>query len=304
MALRLVFAGTPEFAATHLQALINSPHEIQAVYTQPDRPAGRGRQLKPSAVKSLAIANNLQVFQPVTLKDESVQAQLKNINADLLIVVAYGLLLPKAVLEIPRLGCINVHASLLPAWRGAAPVQRAIEAGDQESGVTVMQMDEGLDTGNILLQKICAINPFENSGELLVGLASLGSEALIETLDLLEKNKLTAILQDNAKASYAHKITKAEAELDWNLSSEVLANKVRAFNPWPVATMSFQNQVCRVWRAVALTETTQQAVGTMVAATKEGIDIQCGQGMLRILELQLPGKKIQAAADFVNAYKM
>ena len=304
MALRLIFAGTPEFAATHLQALINSPHEVRAVYTQPDRPEGRGRQLKPSAVKSLAIANSLEVLQPITLKDESVQASLKGFNADLLIVVAYGLILPKVVLEVPRLGCINVHASLLPAWRGAAPVQRAIEAGDQESGVTLMQMDEGLDTGNILLQKTYAINPLENSGELLAGLARLGSEALITALDLLEQNKLTAILQDNAKASYAHKITKAEAELDWNLSAEVLANKVRAFNPWPVATMNFQNQVCRVWRAAALTETTQQAAGTIVAASKEGIDVQCGQGILRVLELQLPGKKIQMAADFVNAYKM
>ncbi len=302
MALRLVFAGTPEFAAAHLQALINSPHEIVAVLTQPDRPAGRGQHLKPSAVKTLALANELPVFQPARLKDEAVQTQLKYFNADLIIIVAYGLILPKEALTIPPLGCINVHASLLPRWRGAAPIQRAIEAGDTETGITIMQMDEGLDTGDMLLQKSYPIDSEISSAELLLNLSQLGAETLIAALNLLEQHNLKSVVQDSSSATYAHKISKAEAELDWNLSAEVLANKVRAFNPWPVAFMQWQNQNCRVWRAIALARQTHHPVGKVIAASKEGIDVQCGKGVLRILELQLPGKKTQSAADFVNAF--
>lgn len=300
MPLKILFAGTPEFAATHLKALLNSKHTILAVLTQPDRPSGRGQQVTPSPVKNLALEHGLSVYQPLSLKDIEVQKQLSDFGADVLIVVAYGLILPKAVLTIPRFGCINVHASLLPRWRGAAPIQRAIEAGDTETGVTIMQMDEALDTGDILLQAHCPIEADKNSGELFHQLADLGADTLVDALDMLEKGKLIAEPQDHSKANYANKITKVEAQLDWNLSAEILANKVRAFNPWPVAYAEFNAQLVRIWQAVVLEQNSHLKPGSIIKADKVGIDVQCGEGALRLLSLQLPGKKVQSAQDVVN----
>ncbi|MHB1949086.1 MAG: methionyl-tRNA formyltransferase [Gammaproteobacteria bacterium] len=309
--LNIIFAGTPEFAATSLQALIQSPHNIIAVYTQPDRPAGRGRKLTASPVKELALQHNIPVFQPQTLRDEEEQKKLASLNADLMVVVAYGLILPKAVLSAPTLGCINVHASLLPRWRGAAPIQRAILAGDTKTGVTIMQMDEGLDTGAMLYKVECPIHPDDTSETLHDRLANLGGDALLHTLDHL--SDITPVMQDNAAATYAHKIKKEEAQLDLDSSAEELARKVRAFNPWPVAyyelkkknaTMSLKHDmkpIIRVWEAVALNNKDAKKQGS-IFSSPEGLDITTKNGILRVLKLQLPGGSIFSAADFYNGY--
>ncbi len=300
MSLRILFAGTPEFAATHLQALLDSEHQILAVFTQPDRPSGRGRHIVASPVKALALEHSLDIYQPCSLKEESTQALIKSFNADLLIVVAYGLILPTAVLSIPRLGCINVHASLLPRWRGAAPVQRAIEHGDTETGISVMQMDTGLDTGDILWQRSCTISPEESSGELLLRLADLGAETLLKALVKLERHALVPQPQDSAQASYAAKITKQEARLDWNVSATDLANKVRAFNPWPVAQMEFKGEVLRVWRALAVESDSPLAPGSIECLDQTILQVRCAEGSLRLLQVQRPGKKIQCIQEFIQ----
>ena len=247
--LRIIFAGTPDFAAVALQAIINSGHEVAAVYTQPDRPAGRGRKLKPGPVKQLAMAHAIPVCQPVSLKDESEQQKLRDWNADLMVVAAYGLILPKAVLEIPRFGCLNIHASLLPRWRGAAPIQRAILAGDTESGISIMQMDVGLDTGDILLRTAIEIESHDTGGSLHDKLAIQGAKDLLSALNQVSQQQLTPIAQDNAQASYAHKLDKSEAHIDWSQSANSIERLVRAFNPWPMAFTLLNGKPLRIYKA-------------------------------------------------------
>jgi methionyl-tRNA formyltransferase len=301
MSLSIIFAGTPAFAVPTLEALIRSEHRILAVYTQPDKPAGRGQKLTASPVKNLALEHHLPIMQPRTLRDPQAQEELKNLNADIMVVVAYGLILPQVVLDATRLGCINIHPSLLPRWRGAAPIQRTLFAGDQETGVTIMQMDAGLDTGDMLLQKTTAIAAQETSSDLHLRLAKFAVPLLLEVLDQYEQNAVQRIPQDNQLATYAEKITKAEAQLDWTLSAEELSNRVRAFNPWPVAYCYWKDEVIRIWHAEILNITASLPPGTLVAASKEGIDIATAKGVLRISQLQLPGGKILSAAEFLNS---
>ncbi len=306
--LKIVFAGTPEFAARHLQALLASKHQVVAVYTQPDRPAGRGKKLQPSAVKQLAQQHELPVLQPESLKAEEAQRELAQLDADVMVVVAYGLLLPQRILDTPRYGCINVHGSLLPRWRGAAPIQRAIWAGDEKSGVAVMQMEAGLDTGPVLHEVSCDIAADETSASLYQKLEALGPDALITVLDELEHYRNQATPQNNDQATYAKKLSKDEGRIDWNLSAQQLERNVRAFFPWPTAWFDIDgfkgNQsMVKVLKAQSLPSTTQNtAAGTIVSATAEGIDVACGDGVLRILEAQVPGKKPQPVATLVNGY--
>ncbi|RRU10242.1 methionyl-tRNA formyltransferase [Stenotrophomonas sp. 278] len=299
--MRIVFAGTPEFAVASLRAAARH-HEVVAVYTQPDRPAGRGRGLAPSPVKLEAIARGIPVLQPESLKDEAAQQQLRDLQPDLMVVVAYGLILPKAVLAIPTHGCWNVHASLLPRWRGAAPIQRAIQAGDAETGVCLMQMEAGLDTGPVLLRQHTPIQPGELGGQLHDRLAEMGAQVLADGLGLLRAGlKPIAQPQPEAGVTYAHKLDKAEARLDWSADAVALERTVRAFNPWPIAEASLAGERVRIHGAVALADNQGQAPGTLLAAGREGIDIACGQGALRLRVLQREGGKAITAADYLNA---
>jgi len=295
--MRLIFAGTPEFAATALQALILAGHDIALVLTQPDRPAGRGMQLKPSAVKTLALQHGLAVAQPLSLKDAAAQAALREIGADLMIVAAYGLILPQAVLDIPRLGCLNIHASLLPRWRGAAPIQRAILAGDAATGITIMQMDAGLDTGAMLLRKSLAIATDDTAQSLHDKLAALGAACIVEALDALQHGRLDAQAQDEAQATYAAKISKAEARIDWQRSAADITQAVRAYNPVPGAFALRAGETLKLWSALA--NDGSGAPGTVLAADKDGIVVACGSGALRILALQRAGGKRLPAAQFL-----
>ncbi len=300
--LRLVFAGTPDFAAHHLRALLASEHQLVGVYTQPDRPAGRGKKLHASPVKELALAEGLPVYQPASLKAPEARAELAALEADILVVVAYGLLLPKAILETPRLGCINVHASLLPRWRGAAPIQRAIEAGDRESGVTIMQMDEGLDTGAMLVKATCPIEPTDTAGDLHDRLATLGGPALREALTQLAEGRAQPETQDERDSCYAPKITKAEAALDWRQSNEALERKVRAFNPFPIAHFkrAGSGDPIRVWSATAVAEDASEPPGTVSGLDKHGLTVACGRGQLQIHTLQLPGKRAMTVEELLR----
>ncbi len=299
--MRIVFAGTPEFAVSSLRAAARH-HEVVAVYTQPDRPAGRGRGLAPSPVKLEAVARGIPVYQPETLKDEAAQQQLRDLQPDLMVVVAYGLILPRAVLNIPTHGCWNVHASLLPRWRGAAPIQRAIQAGDATTGVCLMQMEAGLDTGPVLLHQELAIAATATGGDLHDSLAALGAQALSDGLGLLRAGiKPIARPQPAEGVTYAHKLDKAEAKLDWALDAQALARTVRAFNPWPIAEAQLAGERVRIHGAVALDLAHGQAPGTVLAAGREGIDIACGQGALRLRVLQREGGKAITAADYLNA---
>lgn len=298
----IIFAGTPDFSATTLSALLQSQHVVKAVYTQPDRPAGRGRKLTASPVKQLALQHDLPVYQPETLRDKKEQEVLASFQADLMIVVAYGLILPAEVLSAPRLGCINVHASLLPHWRGAAPIQRAILAGDAKTGVTIMQMDKGLDTGAMLYKAECPIQSRDTSQVLHDKLAKLGAEALLITLDRLAANTLHPEQQDETHASYAHKISKDEAVLDWNASAQELNYKIRAFNPWPVAQTVLDGQILRIWQAEVIDKIHDHSdPGKIVHVSPDGIDIETGNGILRLQKMQLPGGRVLSAADMVNA---
>ncbi|KRG40925.1 methionyl-tRNA formyltransferase [Stenotrophomonas pictorum JCM 9942] len=299
--MRIVFAGTPEFAVASLGAAARQ-HEVVAVYTQPDRPAGRGRGLMPSPVKLDAIARGIPVFQPETLKTAEAQQQLRALQPDLMVVVAYGLILPKAVLAIPTHGCWNVHASLLPRWRGAAPIQRAIQAGDAETGVCLMQMEAGLDTGPVLLRQHTPINDTDTGGQLHDRLAQLGAQVLADGLGLLRAGlKPIPQVQPAEGVTYAHKLDKAEARLDWDQDAEVLARTVRAFNPWPIAEAVLAGERVRIHGAVAIADNHGKAPGTVIGAAREGIDIACGRGALRLRVVQREGGKAITAADYLNA---
>lgn len=297
--LRIVFAGTPEFAAVHLQALLDAGLAPVAAYTQPDRPAGRGQKLMASPVKQLAAAHGIPVLQPATLRDPAAQAELAALAPDLLVVVAYGLILPQAVLDIPRLGCINSHASLLPRWRGAAPIQRAVQAGDAESGVTVMQMEAGLDTGPMLLKVTTPISADDTGGSLHDRLAALGAAAVVEAIPPLAAGTLRGEVQDDALATYAHKLNKDEARLDWSRPAVELERLVRAFNPWPVCHTSLGAAALKVY-AAGLAEG-QGVPGEILAASRDGLTVACGVGALRLTRLQLPGGKPLDFADLYNS---
>lgn len=299
--LRIIFAGTPDFAASSLAALIDSPHEVVAVYTQPDRPAGRGRKLAASPVKQLAVEHNIPVFQPISLKNHNEQETLSSLNADLMVVVAYGLILPPLALSIPKLGCINVHASLLPRWRGAAPIQRAILAGDQETGITIMQMDAGLDTGDSLLENSCPIQPTDTGSSLHDRLAELGAKSLLEVLDNLPEKQKGATPQNHDLATYAHKLDKEQARIDWQLSAEEIDRLVRGFNSWPVAYSELNDSRVRIWEAQPLNQNHTNESGTIIDSSPEGIDVACGKGVLRLRTIQLPGAKALPAAAILNA---
>ncbi|WP_448550133.1 methionyl-tRNA formyltransferase [Thalassotalea fusca] len=304
--LKIIFAGTPDFAAQHLLALIQSEHQVIATYCPPDKPAGRGKKLTPCATKSLALEHGIPVYQPINFKDEADQNQLADLGADVMVVVAYGLLLPEAILQAPRLGCINVHGSLLPEWRGAAPIQRAVERGDQETGVTIMQMDKGLDTGDMILKASCPIQTNDTSASIYEKLAELGPKALLETLAQMSAGDYIRTPQDNALATYAAKLDKAEAELDWSMPAKLLDQKVRAYIPWPVAQFSFtdekaQTHRIRIWQTQVVEQNSDVAPGTIIEANKSGITVATGEQALRLQSLQLPGKKALPAQDILNA---
>ncbi|PAJ75886.1 methionyl-tRNA formyltransferase [Pseudoalteromonas sp. NBT06-2] len=296
--LRIVFAGTPDFAARHLQALIDSEHQVIATYTMPDRPAGRGKKLKASEVKQLAIENNIDVYQPDSLKIKSEQQILADLNADIMVVVAYGLILPQSILDTPRLGCINVHGSILPRWRGAAPIQRAIWAGDKKSGVTIMQMDLGLDTGNMLNITTCDITQKETSTSLYTKLAKLGPKALIETLAEITNGTSKAVVQDETQATYAHKLSKPEADIDWSVNAEQIERNIRSFNPWPICFTQMSGNTVKIYQAKVVELTGKP--GTVLKCDKLGITIATGKGALKIELLQPQGKKPMSAQDFLN----
>ncbi len=307
--LNIIFAGTPDFAAQHLAALINTHHNIVAVYCPPDKPAGRGKKLTACATKLRALEHNLIVEQPVNLKDIPAQEKLAQYNADVMIVVAYGLLLPEVILNTPRLGCINVHGSILPKWRGAAPIQRSLEAGDAKTGVTIMQMDKGLDTGAMILKSECDITINDTSASLYEKLAQLGPDALLQTLSLMAKSDYNPTTynkeQNNNLATYAQKLNKSEAELDWRLTAEQLNRKIRAYIPWPVAQFTFneskdkQHRV-RIWQADTELYRGPLTAGVIISVDKKGILVATGQGALRLTQLQLPGKKSLPVKDILN----
>ncbi|SQF93301.1 methionyl-tRNA formyltransferase [Paucimonas lemoignei] len=301
--LRIVFAGTPEFAAEHLKALLDSPHEIIAVYTQPDRPAGRGQKLMPSPVKQLAAQHDIPVMQPPTLRDATAQAELAALKPDLLVVVAYGLILPQVVLDIPRLGCINSHASLLPRWRGAAPIQRAVQAGDAESGVTVMRMELGLDTGPMLLKAVTPITAEDTGGTLHDRLAELGPPAVLQAIAGLADGTLVGEIQDDSLATYAHKLNKDEARIDWSRPADELERLVRAFNPWPICHSTLNGEALKVLAANLAPNLAgmQGAPGAILEASKDGLLVACGVGALRLTRLQLPGGKPLNFTDLFNS---
>ena len=299
--MRIVFAGTPAFAVPCLRAAARH-NEVVAVYTQPDRPAGRGRALTASPVKLEALQRGIEVLQPETLKKQVSRDALRALEPDIMIVVAYGLILPQSILDIPKYGCWNVHASLLPRWRGAAPIQRAIEAGDTETGVCLMQMEKGLDTGPVLLSQSLAIGEHETGGQLHDRLSELGAQVLADGLGLLRVGIVpVARAQPDEGVTYAHKLDKHEAKLDWSQPAIALANKVRAFNPWPVAEAELAGDRVRIHGAVALQAAHDKAPGTVLAAGRDGIDIACGDGALRIRTLQREGGKAITAADYLNA---
>ncbi|NGZ66160.1 methionyl-tRNA formyltransferase [Vibrio aestuarianus subsp. cardii] len=299
--LRIVFAGTPDFAARHLAALLSSEHEVIAVYTQPDRPAGRGKKLTASPVKQIAVEHNIEVYQPENFKSDQAKQQLAELNADLMVVVAYGLLLPQAVLDTPRLGCINVHGSILPRWRGAAPIQRSIWAGDSETGVTIMQMDIGLDTGDMLKIATLPIEATDTSASMYGKLAELGPQVLVDCIADIASDKAIATKQDDALANYAKKLSKEEAKIDWSMDAAFIERCVRAFNPWPMSHFDVAENTIKVWQSRVEAQTSNQPVGTIIKADKSGIYVATGNGLLVLEQLQVPGKKALPVQDILNA---
>ncbi|MDA0154980.1 methionyl-tRNA formyltransferase [Vibrio sp. Makdt] len=299
--LRIVFAGTPDFAARHLAALLSSEHEVIAVYTQPDRPAGRGKKLTASPVKNIALENNIPVYQPENFKSDEAKQELADLNADIMVVVAYGLLLPQVVLDTPRLGCINVHGSILPRWRGAAPIQRSIWAGDKETGVTIMQMDIGLDTGDMLSIATLPIEATDTSASMYEKLAGLGPDALVECLADIASGKAVAEKQDDALANYAKKLSKEEARINWSDDAAHIERCVRAFNPWPMSHFEAAGNSIKVWQSRVAEQTSDKAAGTILQADKTGIYVATGQGVLVLEQLQVPGKKAMSVQDILNS---
>lgn len=304
--LRILFAGTPTFAVPALRALIAADWSVVGVYTQPDRPAGRGRKTAPGPVKQVAVDAGLPVFQPSSFKDPAALAQLQALQGDLMVVAAYGLILPPSVLSTPRLGCINIHASLLPRWRGAAPIQRAILAADDSTGVSLMQMEKGLDTGPVFATRQTDIGPRETAASLHDRLAIAGAELLMDSLPNIVSRQMTPDPQDNDKATYAAKLGKDEAPIDWERSAVEIDRQIRAFDPWPVAQTRYGVQALRIWEAAPLrtgerTAPPDLAPGTILGSGPEGIDVQTGDGVLRLARLQVPGKRPITAADFANA---
>ena len=297
--MKIIFAGTPQFAVSALAAL-HREHQIVAVLTQPDRPAGRGMQLTSGPVKQLALQHGLPVLQPTTLKNEEVQRLIATLDADVMVVAAYGLILPKTVLQLPRYGCLNIHASLLPRWRGAAPIQRAILAGDKETGITIMQMDEGLDTGDMLLRKACPIEQSDTAQTLHDKLAEMGADCILEALRLLGDNRLTPVKQDNDAACYAAKLLKGEAQIDWRQDACQIERAVRAYNPFPVCQTRLDGVMIKIWQA-GIGDYISGEPGKVLAADKLGITVACGKGALRLEMLQRPGGKAQPAAQFLQA---
>ena len=301
MSLKIIFAGTPVFAEKSLASLYNSNHQIIAVYTQPDKPAGRGKKLTMSPVKQFALAHNIPVYQPKTLRDPTVQDELRALQADVMVVAAYGLILPEAVLSTPKYGCINVHGSLLPRWRGAAPVQHAILAGDQQTGITIMQMDKGLDTGDMLLKQKIDIADNETGGSLHDKLAELGASMIMKVMDLLEQQQLTPEKQDDSLANYASKIEKQHAEINWQASSDKIARMIRAYHPWPVAFTTMADTSVKIHSAKLTSEKSNAKPGTIIAQGKNGLAVATGDGVLEILSMQLPGKTTLPVKDILNS---
>lgn len=301
MSLRVVFAGTPDFAVEPLKILLNSSHSVIAVYTQPDRRAGRGQALQFSAVKQLALQHHLPIFQPEHLKEHSIQEEFHQLNADILVVVAYGLILPSRILTMPKYGCINIHASLLPRWRGAAPIQQAIIAGDTMTGITIMQMDKGLDTGDMLLTSTCAIESNDTSRTLQNKLEKLGANALLKVLEQIENNTLSPQKQAEKAATYAPKITKADAKINWHENAITLDRKIRAFNPWPVAFSTLHEQTIRIWAATASNLSIDAKPGTILQVNQQCIEVATGNGILKLLELQWPGGKRLSVKEILKS---
>lgn len=303
MGLRIVFAGTPEAAVPTLEALVASDHNVIAVFTQPDRPAGRGRHLTASAVKEYAQAQSLRIYQPEKM-DADVQSILETLAPDLIVVVAYGLLIPKQVLTIPKKGCVNVHFSLLPRWRGASPIQHTLLYGDEMTGVTIMQMNAGLDTGPVLLQERYPVDPEENSQLLHDRLAKIGAALLLKALEGIEHNTLRLISQDNAQATHAPKMNKSQGRIDWQQSAIKIANQIRALNPWPVAFTYLQGKRLRIWEARVMNIPADVPPGTVMEVNKWGIEVATGDKVLQILSLQLPGGRVMSASAFLNAHEV
>ncbi len=302
--MKIIFAGTPEFAVPALVALIQAEQEIVMVLTQPDRPAGRGMKLHASPVKQLALQHNLNVFQPESLKPLEIQAQIAAVNADVMIVAAYGLIIPTVVLNMPKFGCYNIHASLLPRWRGAAPIHRALLAGDKETGVTIMEVVPALDAGAMVSKGVVPITDADTTQTLHDELAKIGADLMVQAMQKLVQNRaLPSEPQDESLVTYAHKLEKSEAAIDWQKSAVEISRQVRAFNPFPVATVQFRGETCRIWFATALSEKTHAKVGEIIAlghGLQASIHAACGQGVLEILELQIPGGKRQTAQQFVQ----